>query len=563
MNRIVDGTRNHNRGWTGRYLGVGVAAAVMLFAGTAARADDTGQASRAIRLSDVSGQVQISQGGEAISSQAVANMPLFEGYQITTGDDGRAEIQFEDGSVARIAPDSGLTLAILRGQGQNGDAEVVLNGGLGYFELQGGEQAGQIRVRFGDAVVTAGGFTVMRVDMDNPPGSLAVFSGNAHLVRGDALSLDLHGGESVTLNGQDTGNYSLAESIEPNSWDEWNSDRDQALQAEATNQTQATDNFVNNENPAWNDLNSNGNWYDVPGQGYVWSPYDAAYSGWDPYGCGQWVWTPRWGYVWASCYSWGFMPFQCGMWNYYSSFGWGWSPGIGGCNPWWGGGYGGGYIGVNVGVVPHGYHPVIRPPTVITHRPRDRFPRPVIVDRRPPGGFKGPPLRTVNAPVTIGGHRVEPLKPVPARNSFVRTVPGFITNRAGSQNGGQNRGGTNMTGGEARRPQPVIGVRQGYTGTPRTGNVQRPSEPSRGFQQEPVRRVEPQPRNYTPPPAPRNYTPPPGAAPPAPRNYSPPPQRNPSPPPRSEPSPNHGGGGGGGFHGGGAPNGGEHGGGHH
>lgn len=551
MNRRVDGTRQ-GRGWTGRYWGVGLAA-VLLLAGTAVRADETGQSARAVRLSDVSGQVQVSQGGEAIASQAAANMPLFEGYQITTGDDGRAEIQFEDGSVARIAPDSGLTLAVLRGQGEDGDAEIVLNGGLGYFELQGGSQSGQIRVQFGDAVVSVAGFTVIRVDADNPPGSLAVFSGNAHLVRGNAVTLDLQGGESVTLNGNDAGNYSLSQSIEPNSWDEWNSDRDQAMQAESANQTQATDNFSNNQNPAWNDLSSNGNWYDVPGQGYVWSPYDAAYSGWDPYGCGQWMWTPRFGYTWVSCYTWGFMPYQCGTWNFYSAFGWGWSPGMGGCNPWWGRGYGGGYVGVNIGVAPRGYHPVIRPPTVVVRNPRDRFPRPVVVDRRPSGGFKGPPLRAVNSPVMIGGHRVEPLKPVPGRNGFVRTTPGFMSNRGEGQNGAQIHGGMNAPGGAARRPEPVMGNRQGYRAAPRTENVQRPEERARGFQAEPGRRVEPQPRSYTPPPS---------AALPAPRNPSPPPQGNPSPAPRSEPSPNRGGfnGGGGGSHGGGGGGGGFHGG---
>ena len=38
-------------------------------------------------------------------------------------------------------------------------------------------------VQFGDSVATTSGFTVLRVTMDNPPGKLAVFSGNAHLRR--------------------------------------------------------------------------------------------------------------------------------------------------------------------------------------------------------------------------------------------------------------------------------------------------------------------------------------------------------------------------------------------
>jgi hypothetical protein len=51
-----------------------------------------------------------------LANPAVVNTPLFEGSLLTTGDDGRAEIQFEDGSVARLSPNSSMTLAVLRGQ---------------------------------------------------------------------------------------------------------------------------------------------------------------------------------------------------------------------------------------------------------------------------------------------------------------------------------------------------------------------------------------------------------------------------------------------------------------
>ena len=122
-------------------------------------------------------------------------------------------------------------------------------------------------------------------------------------------------------------NYQLAESIEPDSWDAWNSDRDQALTAEAAAQTGASANLGEPQNPAWNDLDANGNWYDVPGQGYVWSPYEAASAAFDPYGYGNWMWTPGYGYLWISGYPWGYMPFQCGAWNYFDGFGWGWAPG--------------------------------------------------------------------------------------------------------------------------------------------------------------------------------------------------------------------------------------------
>ena len=54
-------------------------------------ADDAAPAARAVRLSSVEGQVQLSQGQELLANPAVENTPLFEGSLLTTGDDGRAE----------------------------------------------------------------------------------------------------------------------------------------------------------------------------------------------------------------------------------------------------------------------------------------------------------------------------------------------------------------------------------------------------------------------------------------------------------------------------------------
>jgi len=396
-----------------------------------AGAEDAAPPARAVRLSNVDGHVQLSRQSQVLSNQAVANVPLFEGTNVTTGDDGRAEIQFEDGSVARISPDSSVTLTVLRGSGSSAEAEVTLNGGLGYFELQGTNQAGQIRVHFGNAVVTAGGFTVLRIELDSPPGQLAVFSGNAHMESGTNPAVDLHGGETVDLRTGSASGYTISESIEPDSWDTWNSDRDQVLTAEAAAQTGVTQGFVNSQSPAWNDLDANGTWYNVPGQGEIWSPYEAANSGWDPYGYGFWSMTPGYGYVWASGYPWGFLPYLCGMWNYYDDFGWGWAPGIGpgmgfgGCMPWWGMGF---YGGANIGRAPIGYPPPRRPMP-----PRHGIghgPGPVIaVNRTPLAGGGVFPARDGRTPVTIAGHSVMPAQPLHVaslRPGYERTAAGVV-----------------------------------------------------------------------------------------------------------------------------------------
>jgi hypothetical protein len=438
----------------------------------------------------VEGQVRISQGGQVIADPAVVNAPLFAGTQVQTGDDGKAEIQFDDGSVARLSPGSAMTLTAVGSQGGPGGTEIVMESGLGYFEMQGGAQGGQMRVTFGDSAATATGFTVMRVNMDNAPGELAVFSGNAHLVRGNSLAVDLHGGESVALNATDPTLYNLAETIEPDSWDAWNSDRDQALNAEAANQTGAANNFVNNQNPnpAWNDLDANGNWYNVPGEGYIWSPYAASSAGWDPYGNGNWVNTPGYGYIFASGYPWGYMPYQCGMWNFYDGFGWGWSPGVGmgmgmgmggglrmgGCHPWWG--RGSGYGGLNIGRAPVGYRSISVP-----RGPVGRLaPKVISVNRSFAASQGGLPARDINNPVQISGHLVTPLRPMPLHQSYAPSASGFVYHPTQGYQGSRTQNGYVYGAGPASNVHTSPGSRQSYVPapTPEYTGVQTP--PSTG-----------------------------------------------------------------------------------
>jgi hypothetical protein len=387
-------------------------------------------AGQAARLSSVDGKVRILQGDQMLADSALANTPLFEGTQLGTSDDGRAEVEFDDGSLARISPDSSMTLSMLRKSGGGSDAEIVLDSGLGYFELQGTGQPGSFRVRFGNSLVTASGYTVLRINLDNPPGELAVFAGNAHIEIGNegpgGITLDLHEGESVALNAQDPSRYRLAETIEPDSWDCWNADRDQALATESMGRTAATASLSGSSaNPGWSDLDASGSWYDVPGEGYVWSPYESAGAGWDPYGNGSWMWTPRFGYIWVSGFSWGYLPFQCGAWNFYDGFGWGWAPGMGGCSPWWNAGY----YGTNIGYAPGGYLPPRRPhnPVLPPGRGGRPGPHPVIAVNRLSGyGNRLLATREKDAPILVGGKTIQPLSQLPQRPQGNTVNSGFM-----------------------------------------------------------------------------------------------------------------------------------------
>jgi ferric-dicitrate binding protein FerR (iron transport regulator) len=209
-------------------LSLSAAAQALSSVGGSLRAQDTGQPARAVHLSYVDGKVQLARGEQIVANQAVIDTPLLQGMTLTTADDGRAEIQFEDGSVARLTPNTTLTLKTLSGAGASAVAEMELSRGLAYFESQGNGQVAQMSVRFDEFVVTASGFTVFRIENHTPPGSVAAFSGNAHLepVRAGELAIDLYAGESVVLGTSDPNDNLLRESIEHDSWDAWNSDRD-------------------------------------------------------------------------------------------------------------------------------------------------------------------------------------------------------------------------------------------------------------------------------------------------------------------------------------------------
>jgi len=59
---------------------------------------------RIVRLSEVQGTVQIDRATGDGFDKAFINLPVVEGSKLKTGKDGRAEVEFEDGSALRLAP---------------------------------------------------------------------------------------------------------------------------------------------------------------------------------------------------------------------------------------------------------------------------------------------------------------------------------------------------------------------------------------------------------------------------------------------------------------------------
>jgi hypothetical protein len=282
-------------------------------------------ASNVARVSFVQGSVQLLAGQGADFAQAVINMPVLDGSRLQTGEDGQVEVEFGDGSVVRLTPNSSLQFGHL-GQDQ---VQIQQVSGLGYYEFNVGEGHPPFDVQFANVDLAPTANSILRVGLD-AGWEVAVITGSAHVQGNGIAPVDVAENQSIRAVDNNGAPYTVAQGINGDSWDNWNQDRDQAIAQEAAQQTPVRDDSANPQNENWNDLDASGNWYPVEGAGNVWVPAGVG-PGWDPYGAGYWAYYPTFGYTWVSSYPWGWLPYHCGAWGYYG-FGWGWAPG--GCGGW-------------------------------------------------------------------------------------------------------------------------------------------------------------------------------------------------------------------------------------
>jgi hypothetical protein len=370
------------------------------------------------RVSFVQGSVQLLAGEGTDFQQAVINMPVLDGSRLQAGGDGQAEIEFGDGSVARLTPNSAIAFPHL-GQDQ---AQIQQVSGLVYYEFNVGDGHPVFSVQFGNETVQPRANSILRVGLD-AGWDVAVISGSVQ-VQGEGIpGVAVAENQSIRSGADNSGApYVVAQGINGDSWDNWNQDRDQAIAQEASQQTPVRDDSANPQNENWNDLDADGNWYPVEGAGNVWVPAGVG-PGWDPYGAGYWAYYPTYGYTWVSSYPWGWLPYHCGGWNYYS-FGWGWAPG--GCRGW--------SPVIVAGGHPPGWtmpRPPIRPPGNIHPVGGQRL---VAVDRGPvatgPWGLNSglrPAGNHHQQALNFNGRPVAPIEKIAVRPGFVAvrgTAPG-------------------------------------------------------------------------------------------------------------------------------------------
>ena len=278
---------------------------------------------RIVRLSDVHGQVQIDKNTGLGFENAFANLPITQGTQLRTSSNGRAEIEFEDGSSMRLAPDTSVEFSRL-GLSDSGKriSQVQLVQGLAYVNWLGKDD---FSLNFSRESISLDHAAHFRVDATTQAADLAVFKGDVN-VDSPSGKLVVEKKKTATFNAAEDDKYTLANKIAESPFDSWDKDavgyHDQYAK---NNQTQSPYGY------GLSDLNYYGSFSNVPGYGMMWQPFLTG-VGWDPFMDGAWSFYPGYGYMFASAYPWGWMPYRYGNWVFLQGNGWMWQPG--GWNSW-------------------------------------------------------------------------------------------------------------------------------------------------------------------------------------------------------------------------------------
>jgi hypothetical protein len=320
------------------YKLVGTALAGALFALPATAESQA----RIVRLSDVQGTVQIDKNAGLGFERAFANLPITQGTQLRTRENGRAEIEFEDGSTLRVTPNTTLQFSQL-GLSDAGKRISTLDlvEGKAYVNWLG-KTGDALTLNFSQEKVELKQAAHFRVASSSSMAEIASFKNELQVV-GPSNTTKVAKKKMVTFDVNNNDSATMAKNFEVDPYDQWDKES-----------IEYHDQYSkNNSTPygyGYSDLSYYGGYRNVAGYGTLWQPYFAG-AGWNPYMDGAWSWYPGLGFMWASAYPWGWMPYYYGNWAFVPGFGWGWQPG--GFNTWRGGIH---YVGASAG-----FHPPAAP----------------------------------------------------------------------------------------------------------------------------------------------------------------------------------------------------------
>src|SRR6202790_5664486 len=203
-----------------RFLMSAAAAAfflVVLFLSSSAFADSQ---VRVVRLSEVQGDVKIDRNLGQGYEKAFLNLPITQGVKLQTKSDGRAEVEFEDGSTLRITPDTVIEFPQLSLRDSGSKVSTVhLQEGTAYVNFAGAK-GDEFTLTFGHEKVSLAHQAHLRIEMADVTATVAVFKGDVQ-VEGDSGTVSVSKNRTASFDLTDGDRSTLAKNVEPYPFDAW------------------------------------------------------------------------------------------------------------------------------------------------------------------------------------------------------------------------------------------------------------------------------------------------------------------------------------------------------
>jgi hypothetical protein len=175
---------------------------------------------RTVRLSFVKGNVQIERGSSQQFENAMLNLPITQGSRLRASGDGRAEIEFEDGSTIRLAPNSSIefTELVLRESGAKASS-IKVNKGTAYVDFAG-EKNEEFVLQFGNEKLALTHSARLRIGVGDEGAAVAVFKGDIQ-VEGPSGTLAVKKNQTGNFDFASNGRATLVKDIDEEPLDAW------------------------------------------------------------------------------------------------------------------------------------------------------------------------------------------------------------------------------------------------------------------------------------------------------------------------------------------------------
>jgi hypothetical protein len=271
------------------------------------------------------GDVFIQRANDSQVSELTRNMPIMAGDRIWT-ENGRAEIQFDDGSLLSL--DSGTKLdfeAIGEPVGRYDESTLIkLWGGSLYVTIYHDRNSGQnLQIQTMAGSISLLNTGTYRFDMGEDYSlRLTVFEGLAEVGSNKGNTMVRSGQRLFLEPGDEAMDPVEFADAERDDFSEWMAGRinqygkDRSAQYVDDSLDYLVDGMDNYGE--WKYANDYGSYVWIPSSNYI-------YDDWRPYNNGTWVWTPH-GWTFVSYDPWSWTTYRYGRWDW-SPWGWCWIPG--------------------------------------------------------------------------------------------------------------------------------------------------------------------------------------------------------------------------------------------